>query len=61
MEVLSLAVVEGALVINGVPYPPKKQETLVRGLLEEMEFRGIRGFTIRRGISEREVIFLISC
>jgi len=59
-EIISLAAVEDCLVINGIPYPPKRQEFLVRGLLDQFRTREIRGFTIRRGMTEQEAAFLVS-
>lgn len=59
-EVISLASVEDTLVVNGVPYPAKRQEFLVQGLLDQLKTRDIRGFTIRQGMTEREAAFLVS-
>ena len=59
-EVVSLAAVEATLVVNGIPYPPRRQEYLVRGLLDQFKAREIRGFTVRRGIAGHEVAFLVS-
>ncbi len=59
-EILSLAAVEDTLVVNGVPYPAKRQQFLVRGILDQINHRQIRGFTIRRGMTEAEVAFLIA-
>jgi HEAT repeat protein len=59
-EVVSLAGVEGSLVVNGVPYPPRRQESLVKGLLEQFRKRELRGFTIRQGLTESEAMFLVT-
>ena len=59
-EIISLAAVEDSLVVNGIPYPPKRQEFLVRSLLEQLKARELRGFTVRRGMTEREAAFLVS-
>ena len=59
-QVISLAAVEDTLVVNGIPYPAKRQEFLVRGLIEQLKAREIRGFTIRQGLTESEAAFLVS-
>ncbi len=55
-----MAAVEDSLVVNGIPYPPKRQEFLVRSLLEQLKARELRGFTVRRGMTEQETAFLVS-
>lgn len=57
--VISLAAVEGTLVVNGVPYPARRQQFLVRGLLGQLAAQELRGLTIRDGIAEHEVAFLV--
>lgn len=59
-EIISLAAVEDTLVVNGIPYPARRQKILARGLLEQFEARELRGLTIRKGLSEGEAIFLVS-
>lgn len=58
-DVVSFAAVEDSLVVNGVPYPAKRQEFLVRGLLDQLRSREIRGFTLRQGLTEAEASFLV--
>ena len=59
-RVISFAAVEDALVVNGIPYPARRQGVLMRGLLDRLRIRELRGFTIREGMSESEVAFLVS-
>ena len=58
-EVISLADVEGGLVVNGIPYPVKRQEFLVKGLLEQLRSRELSGVTLRKGMTEEEAVFLV--